>query len=240
MQAHSLKVFVGYDPRFPESYAVTVASIRKHAPNVVVRPIVLSHLQGMGQYTRPTTKDDGKLHDVISDAPMATEFALSRFLVPFLMGFQGHAVFVDGDFLFRDDIRKLARFIRADHAVSVVKHEYTDKKKTKMDGQAQSNYERKNWSSLMLFNCAHPALQYLRPENINTLRGRTLHGLGYLKDEEIGSLPESWNWLDGHSKNAIKPLAVHFTRGTPEMGVKPTAYADEWEAQRKAIYTCET
>jgi len=236
MQAHHLKVFVGYDPRFPQSYAVTVASIRKHAPNVVVRPIVLAHLQGMSQYTRPTTREDGKLHDVISGAPMATEFAISRFLVPNLMAYQGHAVFVDGDFLFRDDIRKLARFIRDDKVVSVVQHEYTDKKKTKMNGQPQSNYERKNWSSLMLFNCAHPALKVLTEEKVNKDTGRALHGLGWLKDEQIGSLPEAWNWLEGHSPKAIKPFAVHFTRGTPEMGVKPASYAEEWEEQRKAIF----
>lgn len=230
MDTKNLKVFVGYDPRFPASYAVTVRSIRKHSPNVPIVPIVLSHLQGEGLYTRHTVRNAaGDLHDTISNAPMSTEFAISRFLVPCLSGFEGYSIFVDGDFLFRDDITRLAAFANTYDAISVVKHQYADANATKMGGQAQTNYERKNWSSLMLFNCSHRCTRELTPEFVNSVPGRVLHGLRYVPDDQIGLIPEAWNWLEGHSSCDIDPSAVHFTRGTPEMGMQPTAYADEWK-----------
>lgn len=238
MQQQKIKVFVGYDPRFPLSYGVTVRSIRKHSPDVEIIPLLLAHLQAEGIYTRPTHRcpTSGDLRDVISNAPMSTEFAISRFLVPYLAGFEGHAIFVDGDFLFRDDIAKLVTHYSHRHlAVCVVKHDYRDTAALKMGMQQQTSYPRKNWSSLMLFNCAHPALQQLQPAMVNSLPGRELHALRYIRDEDIGGLPEAWNWLEGHSDRLINPKAVHFTRGTPEMGMVPEAYGDEWETLRKEL-----
>jgi hypothetical protein len=97
-----------------------------------------------------------------------------------------------------------------------------------MDGQIQLAYPRKNWSSLVLWNCLHPAHSVL-PELVNTWTGRRLHGFEWLDDKLIGALPEAWNWLEGHSSPALDPKAVHFTRGTPDLpGYGEVAYAGEW------------
>jgi hypothetical protein len=223
-------VFIGYDPRFQTAYDVAEKSLReKCAAGVKVLPIVLSRLKSRGLYNRPTSIKDGQLYDEISAAPMSTEFAISRFMAPFLSGYQGWALFCDSDFLFRSDIADV--FARADekYAVMCVRHDYRPREGLKMDGQAQTRYPRKNWSSFMLFNNAHPANRLLTLDRINTLPGRDLHRFCWLKDEEIGGLPHSWNWLEGHSGPEIVPDAVHFTRGTPDIpGYEDVLYADEW------------
>ena len=114
-------------------------------------------------------------------------------------------------------------------ALMCVKHDYAPDDATKMDGQVQSQYSRKNWSSFMIFNNAHPKNTKLCPQYINSLPGRDLHAFCWLDDDDIGALPEKWNWLEGHSDGNIKPSAVHFTRGTPDMpGYEEIPYAQEW------------
>jgi hypothetical protein len=98
-----------------------------------------------------------------------------------------------------------------------------------MDGQIQQGYARKNWSSLMLFNCGHEKNKRLTPRMVNYFTGSQLHGMTWLADNDIGGLPETWNWLEGHSSEAWEPKAVHYTRGCPSMpGYENTPYADEW------------
>ncbi len=228
------QVFVGFDPREVDAYQVAVHSLRAHCPDAAVEPLLLPHLRGLGLYRREHERRDGRLWDVISGAPMATEFAITRFLVPHLAR-ADWAIFCDGDFLWRADVRELVALADPRYAVMVVPHDYRPLEAIKMDGQVQTRYARKNWSSLMLWNCRHPAHAVL-PDLVNQWPGRRLHGFEWLDDPEIGTLPEAWNWLEGHTSPAIDPKAVHFTRGTPDMaGYEDIDYADEWRAVRDEV-----
>jgi hypothetical protein len=226
----ALRVFVGYDFRATQAYRVCVRSLLAHASVPVdVQPLVLPHLQACGYYRRPMRCDvRGNLWDDISGAPMSTEFAISRFLVPKLADFRGWAAFCDADFLYRADVAALFAFADDRYAVRVVKHNHVPAASVKMGAVAQTRYQRKNWSSLMLFNCAHPAHAGLHGL-VNAWPGRDLHAFKWLDDELIGELPETWNWLPGISAAHQDPCAVHFTDGTPDLcGYETAAYADEW------------
>jgi len=226
-------VWIGFDPREADAFAVAKASLtRRLTQPIPVRGLVLDHLKAQGLYTRPTSRKDGRLWDEISEAPMATEFACSRFLVPFLNDYQGLALFMDCDMLVRSNVVRLFDRFDKSKAVMVVKHNHQPPEGTKMDGQVQTRYARKNWSSVMLFNCAHPSNKALTPELVNSVPGRDLHAFCWLKDDEIGSLDASWNFLVGHSDPEIVPDIVHFTDGIPTMpGYENSAYADEWHAE---------
>lgn len=235
---------VGYDQRMPVPFGVAVRSMIKtvEKPHLLnINMLHLPALHAMGAYYRPTRKtENGGLWDEISDAPMSTEFAISRFLVPMLSAFNGWAGFCDSDFLFRSDIGKAFRNLDPKYAVYCVKHKYQAAEGTKMDGQVQTNYARKNWSSFMIFNCAHKSNKYLTVENVNKDTGRDLHRFHWLRDDEIGELNESWNWLEGHSTMEINPDAVHFTRGTPDMvGYENVPYADEYRELVKELPLCK-
>ncbi|WP_037431555.1 hypothetical protein [Sinorhizobium fredii] len=223
-------VWIGFDPRETDAFVVTRTSlIRRLTLPIPVRGLVLSALRQRGLYTRPTSRRDGRLWDDISEAPMATEFAVSRFLVPLLAGHLGWALFMDCDMLVRTNVDRLFRLCDPSKAVMVVKHDHQPTGDTKMDGQVQTRYARKNWSSVMAFNCGHPANKALTVEMVNSLPGRDLHRFCWLKDEEIGELDQSWNYLVGHSNPEIEPDIVHFTDGVPSMaGYEDAEYADEW------------
>jgi hypothetical protein len=223
-------IYVGYDSRHTLQYAVTVKTLAAHNHSLIpVKNLVLHHLIGEGLYNRPTSKKDGVLFDEISGAPMATEFAISRFLIPILEIRKGWSLFCDSDFLFRENPARLFEMADDKYAVMCVHHNYAPTETLKMDGQVQSQYNRKNWSSLMLINNAHPANKKLTPDLVNSTPGRDLHRFCWLDDSLIGSLPERWNWLEGHSNIDEAPSAIHFTRGTPDMpGYETVAYADEW------------
>src|SRR5262249_3814296 len=151
--------------------------------------------------------------DEISNAPNSTEFSISRFLVPTLAK-TGWALYADCDVMFRRNVNELFALAESDKAVMVVKHDYSQQEGTKMNGQIQTVYSRKNWSSVMLFNCDHPANQSLSVKYVNGVRGLMLHQFAWLKDEEIGELPPEWNYCVGHSKlNGQSPALVHFTDG---------------------------
>jgi hypothetical protein len=220
-------IWVGYDSRWVIAHAVCRDTI-----GIPSHSVVLDDLRKRGLYWREHEIRDGQMWDKISDAAMSTEFAISRFLVPHLAG-TGLAAFMDCDMLVRSRIEKL--FSRIDHtkAVSVVKHDYAPPEGMKMEGQLQQLYKRKNWSSLMVFNCDHPANQRLTVEMVNTLPGRDLHRFCWLGDDEIGSLPHSWNYLVGHTSPRVDPDIVHFTEGGPWMsGYENVEYADEWREAR--------
>jgi hypothetical protein len=229
-----MKVFIGFDPRELDAYQVAAYTLRKHASiPLQVEPLVLEHLRWKRLYNRPHEIRDERLWDVISNAPMATEFALTRFLVPHLAGYRGWAMFCDGDFLFRKDIAELMRYVDDTRALFVVKHRHEPTEGRKMDGQIQTAYPRKNWSSLMIFNCGHEA-HAGTIERVNRWRGLSLHQFRWIQDTDIGALPKSWNWLEGHSQLRLfdkpaDPSAVHFTRGIPSMpGYEGVPFADEW------------
>lgn len=226
-------VFIGFDSRFQTAYDVAYKSLRAETSmaGLKVFPIILSRLKAAGLYDRPMSMIGEQMYDQISAAPMSTEFAISRFYAPFMANYHGWSIFCDSDFLFRADVRQVFELADPKYAVMCVKHEYAPQEKTKMDGQLQQLYQRKNWSSFMLFNNAHPANKFLDVNSINTLPGRDLHRFCWLKDEEIGDLPAEWNWLEGHSPLCVNPAAVHYTRGTPDLaGYEAAPYADEWRA----------
>lgn len=225
-------IFIGFDPREVDAYAVARASIHRHEVRPYpIRPVHLQTLRASGLYTRPTEIRDGRLWDCISEAPCATEFSISRFLVPHLAG-AGWALFMDSDMLVRSKIGELFAQFDPTKAVMCVKHRHDPSEGVKMDGQAQTRYARKNWSSVMAFNCAHPSNAALTVEMVNSVPGRDLHAFCWLKDDEIGDLPVSWNWLAGHSDPEIEPDIVHFTEGVPSMpGYEDAPYADEWRAE---------
>jgi lipopolysaccharide biosynthesis glycosyltransferase len=200
-----LRVFVGYDPREDIAYQVCKHSIETRSKNAVVKPLVQKELREQGYYDRPI------------DKLASTEFTFTRFLVPELSNFNGWAMFMDCDMILQTDIAEL--FAQADdkYAVMCVKHDYTPKEGTKMDGQAQTVYPRKNWSSVMLFNCAHPSNQELNVELVNDpkVTGKYLHRFSWLKDEEIGELDHTWNYLVGVYDDVVKPKLIHYTEGGP-------------------------
>ncbi len=225
-------IWVGFDPREADAFAVARHSINRHLITPIpVRGVVLTDLRTGGLYSRPTSRRDGRLWDDISDAPMSTEFACSRFLVPKLAK-SGWALFIDADMLVRRDLLALFKAADPDKAVMVVKHDHQPTAMTKMDNQTQTVYPRKNWSSVMLFNCDHPSNQKLTTELVNSVPGRDLHAFCWLKDDEIGALDARWNYLVGHSDQTIDPAIVHYTDGTPAMaGYEDCEYADEWRAE---------
>lgn len=232
-----INAYIGFDPRWPMAFAVTIRSLfEKSSIAFPIHPILLPQLQGLNIYDRPMHVRDGQLFDNISDAPMATEFAISRFFIPHLSGYKGWSLFCDSDFLFRTDVAELFALADDKYAVMCVKHEYEPLEDTKMDGQLQTLYKRKNWSSLMLINNAHPKNKVLEPQLLNKLPGRDLHAFNWLEDDEIGELSPRWNWLEGHSDKALDPHAVHFTRGTPDIkGYENAPFADEWRGVAETI-----
>jgi len=200
-----MKVFIGYDTREDIAYQVCKHSIIARSKDVDVRPLRQQELRDAGWYTRPV------------DKLASTEFTFTRFLVPELAGFKGWAVFMDCDMILTTDIKEL--FDQADdrYAVMCVKHDYTPREGIKMDGQKQTIYPRKNWSSVVLWNCAHPSNRKLDCDMVNEieLNGAYFHRFSWLKDEEIGELNHTWNYLVGVYDDIEKPKLIHYTEGGP-------------------------
>lgn len=225
-------VYIGFDPREADAYAVFRDSIvRRTSVPIPVFGLVLSELRANGLFWRPQENRGGQLWDMYSDAPCSTEFSISRFLVPHLAG-SGWALFADCDMLCRTNIARLFDLADPTKAVMCVQHKHNPRELRKMDGQMQTQYARKNWSSVMLFNCDHEANKRLSVEMVNTLPGRDLHRFCWLNDEEIGALPVEWNYLVGHSRTKREPCLVHFTDGIPTMpGYEDCEFADEWRSE---------
>jgi hypothetical protein len=222
-----LRVYIGWDKREPIAYDVAKFSLeRRTTIPVDVQPIKIDDLRARRLYWRD------------QDPLASTEFTYTRFLTPALADFRGWALFCDCDFLWLGDIAGLGEFMKVPKAVYCVQHDYTPKETTKMDGAVQTSYPRKNWSSLMLFNCDHPAVRGLTPEVVNRETGAYLHRMQWVADEDIGSLPVEWNWLEGWNDKPAKgtPKAVHFTRGGPWFeNWQNVDYGDLWRAEREAL-----
>jgi len=166
----------------------------------------------------------------------SNQFIYSRFLVPHLMEYKGWAIFMDGDMLLRDDIEKLWELRDDTKAVMVVKHDYKTKMAEKYLGAKNENYPRKNWSSVILWNCGHASNKVVTPEFIETATGAQLHRFTWLADDLVGELPKVWNWLpDEFGANQDAKL-LHYTLGTPSFhDFATTPMGDEWHRER--IYT---
>jgi hypothetical protein len=200
-----MKIFVGYDSREDIAYNVCEFSIKSRQPGAEVIPLKQTELREKGLYTRGV------------DPLSSTEFTFTRFLVPHLMEYKGWAIFVDCDFLCQIDINEVFKQADEQYAVMVVKHKYEPTEGVKMDGQKQLPYPRKNWSSMILWNCGHPSNKKLHPDIVNIETGQYLHRFQWLSDNEIGSLSPEYNWLVGWYKtpeNGI-PKLIHYTEGGP-------------------------
>ena len=219
-----LNVYIGYDSKEDIAYRVCKHSLIKHSSKEVkVYSLKLQELVALNLYSRSI------------DPLASTEFTYSRFLVPALANYNGWAIFCDCDFIFFQDISKILQGLDTSKAIYCVQHDYTPKEKHKMDGQKQTIYPRKNWSSFILFNCEHPSNKRLTVEAVNSKTGSYLHQFKWLKDNEIGSLDERWNWLEGWTSqnNTKEPYAVHYTRGGPWFDEwQDVEFAKEWIEER--------
>ena len=218
-----LQVFIGWDSREPEAYDVAKFSIERRASiPVEVHALKLDDLRKAGLFRR-------------NEDPLAsTEFTYTRFLTPHLAGKTGFALFFDCDFLWLGDVAELLKEAQGDHALWCVHHDHAPTETSKMDGAVQTRYPRKNWSSLMLFNLDHPDVQALTPDLVNRESPAYLHRMQWLRDEDIGSLPVDWNWLEGWNSKPANgtPKVIHYTRGGPWFENWQTVdYADLWLAE---------
>ena len=215
-----MKVFVGYDTREDIAYQVCKHSITTKQPQADVRPLKQQELRDAGWYSRPI------------DKLASTEFTFTRFLIPELMNFNGWAVFMDCDMILTTDIKEL--FDQADdkYAVMCVKHDYTPREGIKMDGQKQTIYPRKNWSSVVLWNCGHKSNRKVTQDFVNDpeINGAYLHRFSWLKDKEIGELNHTWNYLVGVYNDIEKPKLIHYTEGGPWFeNYRDTEFAQFWK-----------
>ncbi len=231
-------VWLGWDPREAAAFAVARDTCRKHCNlPIPIVGLVLDDLIKAGLYQRPieyraSAADKPVMWDVVSDAPMSTQHANARFFVPMLAK-TGWALFCDGDVLFRNNVNRLFDSLDSSKAVYCVQHRHDPKAVTKMDGQVQTSYGRKNWSSVIAFNCEHSANKALTLDVLNNTPGRDLHALFWLADCDIGELDQSWNYLVGHTDPEVVPDIVHYTDGVPDMaGYENCEYADEWRTAR--------
>jgi lipopolysaccharide biosynthesis glycosyltransferase len=197
---------------------VCANSIIRHASApVAIIPLALNNFR---DYTE--THTDG-----------SNQFIYSRFLVPHLMSYSGHAIFMDGDMIVRGDIAELWALRQSDKDVQVVKHDYKTRMTEKYLGAKNEDYPRKNWSSVMIFNCNNFPTRKLTPEYIQKSTGAHLHRFAWTSDDRVGELPPEWNWLpDEYGENSDAKL-LHYTLGTPCFHeFATTNMADEWHRER--------
>lgn len=235
-------IWIGWDRREAAAFAVARESCLKHlSPEIPVYGLLLDDLIKTGLYTReikylPSAADRPVMWDVVSEHAQSTDHANARFfIVPLArrLGISGWALFVDGDVMFRGNVCRLFEQLDNSKALYCVHHEHAPTSSTKMDNQTQSIYSRKNQSSVMAINLDHEANKALTLEVLNTTPGRDLHRFFWLKDDDIGELPQNWNCLIGYTDPEISPTIAHFTAGTPDMiGWEDQKHADEWRKYR--------
>jgi lipopolysaccharide biosynthesis glycosyltransferase len=220
-----LKIFVGFDGKVePVAYHTFCQSvIEKASIPVSFTPLALNTLSDYKE-----THTDG-----------SNAFIYSRFLVPYLCGFKGMALFVDGDMICRTDIAEILWEHDQDEAVKVVKHYYQTKHPIKYLGSKNEDYPKKNWSSVMLWNCSHHLNKQLTPKFVMENKGKYLHRFEWLKHEDqVGKLDAAWNWLETEYEYNLDAKLIHHTLGTPCFkDYQSTDYAQEWwETYQRMIY----
>ena len=209
-----INLFVGFDPREAVAYHVFCNSIIQNTSvPVQITPLVLSQLQEFNE-----THDD-----------RSNDFVYSRFLTPYLSDFKGWAIFADGDMICQGDLKELIDMADPSKAVMVVKHNYQTKATQKYLGNINENYPRKNWSSVILWNCDHSKHKILTPDFVSKQTGKFLHRFSWLDDQDIGELPLEWNWLASEYRVNREAKLIHFTLGTPCFkDYKNSDMADIW------------
>ena len=208
-----INVFIGFDEGEKVSYHILSESIRRQSSvPVSITPLCLSNIPEFKRELQPN---------------QSTEFAFSRFLVPYLSDYKGWSLFLDSDMMFRDDIKNLWDMIDKDKSIMCCKHDYVPKQNVKFRGAKNEPFPKKNWSSFMLMN--NHRCKMLSKEYVETATGLELHQFKCTHEENVGELPLEWNWLVGeydYNKNAKN---VHWTLGGPYFkDYAKSDYADEW------------
>jgi lipopolysaccharide biosynthesis glycosyltransferase len=209
-----INLVIGFDQKEAIAYHVFCQSIiEKSTIPVQILPLALNTLSKYSE-----SHFDG-----------SNTFIYSRFLTPFLMNFSGWAIFADGDMICKSDLAELWRLRDPKKAVQVVKHDYKTKQSIKYLGNKNLDYPKKNWSSLIMWNCEHPKHKLLTPKFIKNQTGPYLHRFSWLEDDEIGELNAEWNWLAIEYKENINAKLIHYTLGTPCFkDYKTSEMSDEW------------
>jgi len=229
MQKDLIKVFIGFDQVESVAWHTMAASIYRHSSRpVAIIPIHLKNLKDIFNRTR--------------DPKQSNEFSFSRFLVPYLCNYEGYAVFFDCDMMLRTDISEILSVIdeQPGKALYVVKHTYEPRNDVKYLNTVQYKYPRKNWSSVVLWNCAHFKNRVVTPGFVNTASGLDLHRFTWLDDSEIGELDVRWNWLVGEYDEPPHDVKnIHWTNGGPYFNeYKDADFAHEWFDQRDLMQYC--
>lgn len=217
-----IKVFVGYDRREPVLFSVLSHSIHMNSSQpVLISPLLITELKEY--YWREL------------DPLQSTEFSFSRFLVPYLCGYEGWAIFVDNDMVVKSDINDLWALRDDEYAVMCVQHNHSPKESLKFRNSVQTKYEKKNWSSVMLFNCAK--CKNLTLDYVNNASGLELHQFKWLEsDKQIGQLPKVWNHLVDYDEYDENAKLVHYTSGGPYFEeYQECDYAEDWMSARNEM-----
>tara|TARA_A100000164_G_C21854469_1_gene746740 strand:- start:84 stop:776 length:693 start_codon:yes stop_codon:yes gene_type:complete len=199
-----INIFIGYDNRERAATNVLIDSLNQRSSlPISINILKNNQLINSGIYWRKR------------DPKQSTDFSFTRFLVPYLMNFDGWAIFMDCDMLCQDDIAELWNQRNENYSLMCVKHKHKPKNKTKFLGEPQTSYPKKNWSSLMLINCSK--CKNLTVEYVNSASGLDLHRFNWLdNDNEIGEIKGTWNYLvqDPKKSNSNASL-IHWTLGGP-------------------------
>lgn len=214
-----IRLFCGYDPREAIGFHAFCESVIEHTSV----PVSIIPVKG--------EQRDG-----------TNAFTYQRFLVPHICGFQGFAIFADAsDMLLRHDLAELWEQRESWYAMKVVKHDYKTRNPRKYVGTemeaANEDYPRKNWSSVILWDCSHYMNRCLTPEYVAKSTGAHLHRFEWLPEERIGELPKVWGWMpDEYGENQSAKL-LHWTAGIPGFyHYRAAPHSEEWQrAVRKAV-----
>jgi hypothetical protein len=230
MREDVIKIFIGYDPVETVAWHVMAESIlRRSSKPVAIIPVNIRNFKDF--FTRSR------------DPKQSNEFSFTRFLVPYLANYKGYALFFDCDMMLRTDIFEIFDAVKKypDKAVYVVKHNYEPRDDVKYLNSVQYKYPRKNWSSVMLWDCSHPKNKSLTAEFVNQASGIDLHRFTWLSDDDIGELDVKWNWLVGEYAEPPQDVKnVHWTVGGPYFKEYDKAdFAEEWFREKEKVNFCK-
>jgi lipopolysaccharide biosynthesis glycosyltransferase len=193
-----MRIFIGHDSKYPQATKVCRKSMELHNNNLNITYVEKEHLKRINFYGREDLPGE------------STEFSFTRFYVPMLCNYSGIAMFCDNDFLWKCDPLEVEKYL-GDNDIAVVKHEDYEALGIKMNGKENKSYPRKNWSSLIVFNCSK--LKHLSKEYLDNASASDLHELRWA--DKIGEIPRSYNHLVGIYKPHNKIKALHYTNGGP-------------------------
>lgn len=214
----TVDITVGYSPFHHAEAMVLEHSIRRRSSV----PIDIRH---------------APIHEDVLQFPrephQTTPFAFTRFLTPRNWGGKGFSVFMDPDMLCLCDFREIQELFDSKYVVQVVKHDYVPRSTEKYVGiqlQKQYSYERKNWSSFIIFN--NQLCQELYTKDVlASTPGLALNTFRNIPDELIGSIPKQFNFLVDEDNQEGPPKILHYTNGTPNVATVPDEYAKVWNEE---------